>query len=312
MAELPESLKKYLPGPLLLLLAFAWWLDGDKVKEWLQKAIAEPPANILIQDMQDNLHVVRIKVSSHTDKPFEEARVEVELKTSPSDISGELATLDATHTPLLYVARSGQANILVFNKTGALSAPIRLKQGDSIEIRLHEAPAPAPAVVLVSIYSTNHEVIASSDLNQRYRLPEAAWRAGLLLLGICGAYFFFGFLVRLFSRRARKQLEEDIECLHKCWQGDATAMATFDTELQPVIDAGTAKYLKAFAPVVRDNARTRVIPQQIFERAETLPQFRRSLKGEVQRFVITFCLGMVEREYKALKNIAKKELARIR
>jgi len=55
-----------------------------------------------------------------------------------------------------------------------------------------------------------------------------------------------------------------------------------------------------------------VIPQQIFERAETLPQFRRSLKGEVERFVITFCVGVAEREYKALKTIAKNELARIR
>ncbi len=309
MPELPDSFKKYLPGPLLVLLTIAWWVGGDKVKEWLQKAIAEPPANILVQDLSDNLHVVRIKVSPHADKPFEQARVAVALESSPSDISGELATLDAPHTSLVYVALSTQPNTLVFNGTGAPNAPITLKQGDIIEIRLHEAP---PAAILVSIYSTNHEVIASSDLNQRYRLPEAAWRAVLVLLGICGGYFFLGFLVRVFSRRARKQLEEDIEFLHKCWQGDATALATFDAELQPVVNTGTTKYLKAFAPVVRDNACTRVIPQQIFERAQTLPQFRRSLKGEVQRFVITFCLSMVELEYKALKNIAKKELARIK
>jgi hypothetical protein len=64
--------------------------------------------------------------------------------------------------------------------------------------------------------------------------------------------------------------------------------------------------------VVRDKNRLNVIPEQIFLRAETLPKFRRSLKAEVERFVITFCVEFVEHEYKALKNIAKKDLKGIR
>jgi hypothetical protein len=314
MPELPESLKKYLPGPLFLLVAFAWWLGGDRVKDGLQKLITEPPAKILIQDQKDHLHVVRIEVNPHADKAFEGVQVQVDLAGRPADINGEMAAVDATRTPLTYAPSNDQGTKLVFNKASTSSAPITLKQGESIEIRLHEEPASAVALVL--LYSTNHERIASSDLNQRYRLPEAAWRAGLAILGLCGLYFvwklLWTLLVRLFFRQARKQLEEDIDFLHKCWQGDAKALATFATDLQPVVDAGTAEYLKAFSPVVRDNNRLHVIPQQIFERAETLPKFHRSLKGEVQRFVITFCLEFVEHEYNALKNIAKKDLARIR
>jgi hypothetical protein len=310
MAELPESLKKYIPGPLSVLLGIAWWAGSDRIKEGLQTLFSEPAAHILIQDHADHLHVVRIEISPHSERAFEDVQVEVDLQAKPQDIKGELTTLDGTHAPLLFVARDGEETIFIFNKLAGQGSPITMQQRESLEITLHEEPA--VALVNVSINSKEHKVIAASDLNQRYRLPEVGWRAGLVVLGLCGIYYFPTFLLRVFSRRARKQLEEDIEFLHKCWQGDATALATFDSELQPVIDAGTAKYLKAFAPVVRDKARTRVIPQEIFERAETLPQFRRSLKGQVQRFVITLCLGMVEHEYKALKSSAKKEFARIR
>ena len=313
MAEgLPESLKKYLPAPLVLLIGIVWWAGSDQVKERLQKLFSEPDAHILIQDRADHLHVVHIEVSSHSEKAFEDVQVEVDLQAKPQDIQGEITALDGTRTPLVFVARNGSETIFVFNKAGSKGSPssIAMQPRESLEITLHEDPA-AP-VLNVLINSKDHRVIAASDLNQRYRLPEAGWRLGLAILGLCGIYYFPTFLLRVFSRRARKRLEEDIEFLHKCWQGDATALATFDTELQPVVDAGTAKYLKAFSPVVRDKNRLQVIPQQIFLRAETLPQFRRSLKGEVERFVITFCLEFVEHEYKALKNIAKKELRKIR
>ena len=309
MPESPDSLKKYLPGPLFALLTIAWWAGGDRVKEWVQVEITQPAASIRIHDEKNHLHIVRIEISPHSDKAFEEVQVEVDLQAKPADIKGELTALDRTHTPLGYIALNYQETMFLFNKVGVKGSPITMKQRETIEIRLHEDPA--AAVLAVSINSKDHKVIEASDLNQRYRLAEAAWRAGLAVLGICGIYFLYKLLLRLFSRRARKQLEEDAEFLHKCWQGDAASLATFDTELQPVIDAGTAKYLKAFTPVVRDNARRHVIRQAIFERADTLPQFRRSLKGQVQGFVITFCVGIVQREYNALKKSAKKEIARI-
>jgi hypothetical protein len=311
MGELPEFLKKYLPGPLAVLLGIVWWAGSDRVKELLQTLFSDPAAHILIQDHADDLHVVRIEISRHSEKAFEDVQVEIDLQAKPRDIRGELMTLDGARTPLVFTARNSMETILVFNRVGTKPSvsPITMQPRESLEITLHEGPA-AP-ILDVSINSKEHKVIAASDLNQRYRLPEVGWRAGLAVLAICAIYYFPTFLLHVFARRARKQLDADVEFLHKCWQRAATALATFNTELQPAIDAGTAKYLKAFSSVVRDENRLHVIPQQIFLRAETLPRFRRSLKGEVERFVITFCLGIAELEYKALKNIAKKELKRI-
>jgi hypothetical protein len=306
--ELPESLKKYLPGPLLLILTAAWWVGGDRIKDLVQAGITEPDAHILVEDKTDS-HVVRIEISPHSKKSFEEIRVVFGLEVKPADIKGTLTNVEGVKTPLICVARDEKGTVIVCSKAGVQGSPITMRQKESMEIAVEEGIS--PAVVDVSIIAKDREEIDWSDLNQKYRLPELAWRAGLVILGIFGIYYFYHFLLRLFSRRARKQLEEDIEFLHKCWQRDATALGEFATKLQPVIDDGTDKYLKAFATVIRDNARL-VIPQMIFERADTLPQFRRSLKGQVQKFVITFCLGIVKHEYKALNGSAKQELARIR
>lgn len=310
MPELPDSIKKYLPGPLFTLLTIAMWVSGDKPKEWVQEKITEPAAKIRIEHRENHLHVVRIEITPHSEKAFEDVRIEVDLRDKPTDIKGELADRNGTHIPLIYVVRDSQETSFLFDRVGAKPAPITLQHRDAIEITLHETPADAIRVVWLD--AKGQKSIAASDLNQKYPLGELVWRAIFVVFGICAAYFLYQAVFRLFSRRARKQLEEDAEFLHKCWQGDVASLATFDAELQPAIDAGTAKYLKAFAAVVRDNARDHVIRQAIFERADTLPQFRRSLKGQVQGFVITFCVGLVQREYNALKKSGKKEIARIR
>jgi len=306
--ELPESLKKYLPGPLLLLLTAAWWVGGDRIKDWVQTRITEPDAHIVVADQSD-AHVVRIKVSAHAKKSFEEVRVVIGLRAKPADIKGTLTNIEGVKTPLICVARDEKGIEIVCSKAGAQGSPITMQQQESMEVALEEKIS--PSILDVQILAKDREGIDWSDLNQKYRLPEFAWRGGLVILGICAIYFFYHFLLRLFSRRARKQLEEDIEFLHKCWQRDAAALGEFTTRLQPVVDDGTARYLKAFSTVILNNARV-VIPQEIYKRADTLPQFRRSLKGQVERFVITFCLGMVKLEYKALKGSAKQELRRIR
>src|SRR5208282_6716385 len=161
----------------------------------------------------------------------------------------------------------GQANIFLFKNASGKTTPITLLQREAIQIVLHEAPV--DAVREVWLNSKDRRPIAASDLNQRWPIAEAAWRAGLAILAICTLYFLYRFLLRLFSRKAVKQLQEDKEFLHRCWQGDPVSLATFKTELQPLIDAGTAKYLKAFSPAVRDPARIYVIRQAILERAHS-------------------------------------------
>jgi hypothetical protein len=305
--ELPESLKKYIPAPLLLILTVMWAVGGHRITEWAQAGISEPDAHILVDDRTD-LHVVRIEISKHSKKSFEEVRVVIRLRAKPADIKGTLTNVEGVKTPLFCVARDAKGTEIVCSKAGAQGTPITMQQQESMEVALEEKVS--PAVVDVSIIAKEREEIDWSDLNQKYRLPEFFWRSVLAILGVCAIYYLYHFFLRLFSRRARKQLEEDIEFLHKCWQRDATALGEFATKLQPV-DAGTAKYLKAFSADILKNARV-VIPDEIFKRAGTLPQFRRSLKGQVEKFVITVCLGMAKHEYKALKDSAKQELRKIR
>ena len=45
--------------------------------------------------------------------------------------------------------------------------------------------------------------------------------------------------------------------------------------------------------------------------AHVRDEARRSLKGEVQKFVITFCVEMLEHEYKTVKAIGKADRSRI-
>jgi hypothetical protein len=310
MAELPDSLKKYLPGPLLLVLTIAWAVGGDQVKDWVKQEITEPPAHIRIEDGKDLLHIVHIEITPHSEKAFEEVQIEVALKSKPDDIKGELLPLGGAHTALECITSNPLGNVFLFKNESGKTPPLTLRPREAVEIILHEAPL--DAVQGVWLNANGRAPIAASDLNQRWNIAESAWRAGLAILAICALYFVYRLLVRLFSRKAVKQLREHKEFLHKCWQGDAPSLATFETELQPLIDAGTAKYLKAFSPAVRDPARMYVIRQEIFQRAHTLPQFRRSLSGEVQRFVITFCVGMLKHEYKAVKKSADEDSAGIR
>jgi hypothetical protein len=310
MAELPDSLKKYLPGPLFLVLTIAWAVGGDSVKDWVKREITEPSAHIRIEDGKDDLHAVHIEIAPHSEKAFEEVQIEVDLKSKPDDIKGELLALGGAHTALESITNNPLGNVFLFKNESGTTPPLTLRPREKVEIVLHEAPL--DAVQGVWLNAKDRAAIAASDLNQRWNIAESAWRAGLAILAICALYYLYQFVVRLFSRKSLKQLGEDKEFLHKCWQGDANSLSTFETELQPIIDAGTAKYLKAFAPVVRDPARMFVIRHAIFERAHTLPQFRRSLAGEVQRFVITFCVEMLKHEYKSVKKTADEDSAGIR
>src|ERR1700757_4337517 len=124
MAELPESLNKYLPGPLSALLGIAWWAGGDRIKEGLQALFSEPAAHILIQDHAEHLHVVRIEISPHSENSFEDVQVKVELQAKPQDMKGELTTLDGVHTPLLSVPSNGEETIYVFNKLASRGSSI--------------------------------------------------------------------------------------------------------------------------------------------------------------------------------------------
>jgi hypothetical protein len=309
MPEFPDSLKKYLPGPLFLALTIAWAVGGDQVKDWVKREITEPSAHIRIEDGKDHLHIVHIEIAPHSEKAFEEVQIEVDLKSKPDDIKGELLALGGAHAALESTTSNPLGNVFLFKNESGKVPPLTLRPREKVEIALHEAPL--DAVQGVWLNAKDRAAIAASDLNQRWNIPESAWRAGLAILAICALYFLYSFLLRLLSRKARKQLGEDKEFLHKCWQGDTSSLAVFETELQPIIDDGTAKYLKAFSPAVRDPARMFVIRQAIFERAHTLPQFRRSLAGEVQRFTITFCVDMLKLEYKSVKRTADKERAEI-
>jgi len=231
--EVPESLKKYLPGPLLLILTAMWWVGSDRIKEWVQAGITEPDAKISVDEKADP-RVVRVEITRHAKKSLEEVRVVISLVAKPGPIKATLTNLQGTKTPLLCVTHDEREIAIVCSQAGVQASPITMQLQESIDVELEEKVS--PAVRDVAILAKDREEIDWSDLNQKYRLPEFAWRAGLVFLGVCGLYFFYHFLVHLFSRRAHKQLEEDIEFLHKCWQRDATALGEFATKLQPVVE----------------------------------------------------------------------------
>jgi hypothetical protein len=158
----------------------------------------------------------------------------------------------------------------------------------------------------------DHASITASDLNPHWPVAESSWRLAFAGLAVATAILFYRILAPVLFRKARKQLEEDRQFLRDCWNGQAAALARFQAELQPVVDAATAKYLLAFNPVTRDRLRQAVIPLEIAKRAENLPRFRRTLAGQVEKFVIEFCVDMLEEEYKHIQEEARRELATIR
>jgi hypothetical protein len=310
MAELPESLKRYLPAPLAILLAIAWWFFADPIKELVQKEVSHTPARIEIESKANQLYVVRIEVTPYSDKAFEGVRVDIQLQSKADDITGELFRLNGTHSPLTVQMENTAGNAFLIETISGTAESIRLQQRENIEIDLHASGR--DAVKKVWLYSNDRQPISSLDLNQHWPLANIAWRCGQVLLGFAVLGLLYKPAIRLFSHKALKQLEADIEFLHSCWETDAAALARFDREFQPLIDGGTAKYLKVFDPAVRDSVRKPVIARVIFRRARSLPKLRRSLASEVERFVIHFCLKMFEHELEELKKKAKADEARIR
>jgi hypothetical protein len=64
-----------------------------------------------------------------------------------------------------------------------------------------------------------------------------------------------------------------------CEAQDPVALATFQNQYQPLVDASNQKYLKSFHDDIRQSFSV-IIPEEIFRRAGTLPRLRHSLKGE--------------------------------
>jgi hypothetical protein len=309
MADLPEALKQYLPAPFLLALTVAWWMGGDSLKDLFQEEIAHPPAHIQIEDDRDHLHRVVIEITPHSPKAFEAVSIEVDLVAKPDDITAQRAALDGSHLKLDIRPKDNSQDQFFADRLVGQSAPITLEQRETIEISLHETAG--KAVREVWLHSKDRAPIAASALNQRWPLTDSVWRIVLGLLGLLALYYLIKFVVSLFSKKAQRQLDEDVDFLHNCLNGDATSVSRFDRDLQPLIDAGTTKYLRAFTDAVREPARQTLIRHEIFRRADTLPQIRKSLSGEVQRFVITFCVGMLKREYETIQKIGKTDAAKI-
>lgn len=311
MPDLPESLKRYLPAPILIVLTFGWWLFADPIKQWVHQEITHTPVQVRVERGADHLYVIRVEATRYSDKAFEGVQLDIQLQSKPDDIIGELSALNGSHAGLAISPKNPEGSAFLVEHTRAMpAAPISLQQRESLEIDLHES---APnAVKEVWFYAKDRPPISSSDLDQHWPLANIAWRLGQAILAISALGFLYQPLVRLFSRKALQQLNEDIEFLHSCWQADRAALARFDHAFQPVIDAGTAKYLKIFDPAVRDSVRQPLIAQQVFRRARSLPKLRRSLKGEVKRFVIRFCIKMFEHELEEIKKKAMADEARIR
>lgn len=318
MAELPESLKKYLPAPLSLLLLGTWSLLGDSIQKWAQEQITHTPAQVRIETRADHLYVIRVEATRYADKAFEEAQITIDLRSKPDDIVGELSARNGGHLPLVIQPTNPASSAFLIEKTtgtsGTATTPITIHQRETIEIRLHESVP--EAVKEVWFYPKEGAPISSNDLNQRWPLVKIVWRLGFVVFALCALAFLYRLLykpmVRLFWPSAFQTLDEEIEFLHSCWQADVTARARFDQEFQPVIDAGVAKYLRILDQPARESVRKPLIADQIFRRARSLPKLRHPLKGEVQRFVIHFCIKFVEHELKELKQKAKVEEARIR
>ena len=266
---------------------------------------------VRVEPRADHLYVIRVEATRYSDKAFEGVQLDIQLQSKPDDITGELSALNGSHVRLAISPKNPEGSaFLVENTRGVPATPISLQQRESLEIDLHESGP--NAVKEVWFYAKDRPPISSSDLDQHWPLANIAWRLGQAILAISALGFLYKPLVRLFSRKALQKLDEDIEFLHNCWQADRAALARFDREFQPVIDAGTAKYLKIFDPAVRDSVRKPLIAQQIFRRARSLPKLRRSLKGEVERFAIHFCIRMFEHELEEIKKKAEADEARIR
>jgi hypothetical protein len=311
MAELPESLKKYLPGPILLLVSVAWWIFNEPIQKWVQEEITHAPVQVRVEDRANNLYVIRAEATRYSDKAFEDVQLDLELRSKPDDISGELVARNGNHEKLaIEPKKSDPSAFLIETTVGPTPAPITLQPREDIEIDLHE-PTPK-AVKEVWFYAKDRIPVSAFDLNQHWPLAKFAWRFGLAVFGISACFFLYKLLLRLLSRKALKTLDEEREFLHRCFQADTAARARFDSELQPIIDSGVAKYLKILNPVVSNKLRKPLIAEEIFRRARSLPKFRRSLKGEVQSFVIEFCIDFLEHELDELKKIAESEKARIR
>src|SRR5947208_687900 len=182
MAELPESLKKYLPGPLFFLLAGGWWLFGDPIQKWAQEEITHTPAQVIVESRADQLYVIRVEATRYADKAFDEAQITIDLQAKPDDIAGELSARNGSQLPLvIQPTNPAGSDFLIENTTGTsgtVTTPITLHQREAIEIRLHESAL--QAVKEVWFYSKEGAPISSTDLNQRWPLVKIAWRLGLV------------------------------------------------------------------------------------------------------------------------------------
>jgi hypothetical protein len=310
MAELPESLKKYLPGPLGLILTFTWIFAGEPITEFVRDQFRHEAARVRVEDKRDNLHLVHIEVTRYAAKDFENVTVEIQLESKPDDIKGELAARDGTRSALLLTTKNTASTDYYTAQLAGKSGPINLHPREALEFSLHESAS--RAVQKVWLDAKEHPSIATSDFNQRWPIAESSWRLVLALLATFTAIFLYKLFAPLVFRKTQKQLKDDQQFLRECWNGDAAALARFQAELQLLIDAATAKYLKAFNPVTRDRLRQSVIPIEIAKRADNLPRFRHALAGQVQKFVIQFCVDMLEEEFKQINKEARRELATIR
>lgn len=309
MHELPEALKKYLPASLSLVLGAVWVVAEKPIREFVQEQIKPIPARIRVENKKNDLYVVHVEITRDSDKVFEEVQIGLQLRAKPATLKAELLALDGTHPAVAVVPTNNEGKTFFVDRLTGQNPPMTLRQRESIEISFEEAlPDPVSEVWL---QSKDRRPIALSDPNQRWPVAKICWRAVAALLGVASLFFMWRLLVPFIFKKAQKQFEEDVDLLHRCGQAEKAALKKFHADFQQLVDEGTAKYLKAFHDDIREPARSTLIPYEIFRRAESLPQLRRPLKGEVQRFVITFCLEMLDREYKTVKAIAKADSSRI-
>ncbi len=80
MSELPETLKKYLPAPLSVVVEFGRWVGSDRIKDFAWDQFTPPPAHIWVEHLKNNLLILYVEVARYSEKLFEEIGIEVQLR----------------------------------------------------------------------------------------------------------------------------------------------------------------------------------------------------------------------------------------